>query len=62
MQKMQVWALLSATLILVLDCFQENLFIIYTCVHVWILNKLPSMDNANEYDLNYAIVYYTKCK
>ena len=20
------------------------------------------MDNANEYDMNYAMVYYTKCK
>ena len=32
-----------------------------TCIHVWILKKLPPMDNANEYDLNYAIAYYTKC-
>ena len=32
-QKMQVWALLSATLFLVLDCFQENLslFIHHYC-------------------------------
>ena len=33
-----------------------------TCIHVWILNKLLSTDNANEYDLNYAMVYQTKCK
>ena len=32
-----------------------------TCIHVWILNKLPPIGNAHEYDLTYAMVYYTKC-
>ena len=32
------------------------------CIHVWILNKLLPTDNVYKYDLNYAIVYYTKYK
>ena len=42
--------------------FQQLLKVTNTCIHVWILNKLPPTDNANEYYMNYAMVYYTKCK
>ena len=41
--------------------FQKLLKVTNTYIHVLILNKLPPMDNANEYDLNYVMVYYTKC-
>ena len=42
--------------------FGKLLKVSNTYIHVWILNKLLPMDNANEYDLNYAMVYYTNCK
>ena len=42
--------------------FKKLLKVADTCIHVWILNKLPPMHNAYEYDMNYAIVYYTKCR
>ena len=42
--------------------FQKLLKVTDTCTHVWILNKLLPMDNAYEYDLNYVVVYYAKCK
>ena len=36
--------------------FQELLKVTDTYIHVRILNKLLPMDNANEYDLKYAIL------
>ena len=42
--------------------FEKILKVANTYIHVWILNKLLPMDNTNEYDLNYAMVYYAECK
>ena len=42
--------------------FEKLLKVADTFIHVWILNKLLPMDNVCEYDLNYAMVCYTKCK
>ena len=33
-----------------------------TWMHAWILNKLLSINNESQYDLNYTIMYYIEYK